>query len=330
MSVRTSLKRTVGLLRDTPSLWAIALAYALIATPIAVVGNLGNPLLVIGSFLGLFLVGGFVFPFFVGGAIGLASEGLDGGGGFDAFLDAGKDNYLYLLGFTWVAGLVEFAWAFVVGIVAYFVALVVGLALVFGVLAGGGSTASMAIVAVLGAVLGIGFALAFYLVGGIPILLVQFTPGAYVVENRDPIDGVKRSLGLIRDNLVSVLGFDVTVFLINLVVSVVPWALVVAGYFLIGPDAVVSTPSFSPDPAAGPAAGGPGTSGQAGGGFNFTLLGAALYGLGMLIVTPIQSAFLVAYYTSFFHEIAGEGDGIEGGDVAPDAGEWQSTDDATA
>lgn len=320
------------MLTNTPSLLGVMAVYAIVVTPLSVGANVVGPVLTIVLFLAMLVLLAFLGPFLLGGGIGLASDGLRGGGGLDAFVEAGKENYLYMLGFTWVLGAIEVAWSVVVGIVFYIVSIFLIVAAVLGVVGAGTSTAAQVVLGVVGVVVGIGFLLLYYLVAGLPMILAQFVPGAYVIEGREPIDGVKRGLGLFKDNVLSALGFDVTTFVAGMVINLIPIGVIALAAYVLGPHAVMSFPTF-PDPgtAAGSAHAAPGMSQGAGGTFRLTLLGAALYGLPLLVVAPIQLAFVTAFYTALYHEIAGVGDeGIDGDDVKPDATEWEPADDAAA
>jgi len=71
-------------------------------------------------------------------------------------------------------------------------------------------------------------AIAVLVVGGLLALLVvllpwfflQFFPAAVVVDDLGLVDSFKRSGGIVKNNFLSVLGFDVLAFLISLVAQI--------------------------------------------------------------------------------------------------------------
>ncbi|MFC6614251.1 hypothetical protein ACFQAS_04655 [Halopenitus salinus] len=134
-----------------------------------------------------------VAPFFQGGILGLADEALTGRTSFDRFVSSGKANYVSLL----VAYLAVFAVNLVIGFVAMVGVIFGGI----GLFAGGGEP-NLAVLGVL-VVIGLLFALAYLLVS----FFIQFYAHAIVLSETDLVEGFKRSVSLVRHNLVSVLGY---------------------------------------------------------------------------------------------------------------------------
>ena len=151
-----------------------------------------------------------VMPFFIGGFFAIAYEGLDGVARFETFLDGGKANYLRLLGAMVLFGVL-------LGVVAVAVVIVVAVVAVFAVgmnATGGGSAlaASSGGLAVVAAVVLVGV-LALLL----PVFFLQFYAPAIVVSDLGVVDAFKRSAKLVRQNLVSTLGFMVIAAVVSAV-----------------------------------------------------------------------------------------------------------------
>jgi len=143
-----------------------------------------------------------VAPFVFGGLLGMADEALDGRTAIDTFVDTGKEHYVSMLGgYLLVLGVM-----IVVGIIASMVSFAVVAAI--GVLSGGPSGGMDPLF--IGMFL-IGTAV-FLLMLFVPMFFVQFYGQAIVVDGRSAVDGIRRSIGLVRRNLVSVVGYSVLVF----------------------------------------------------------------------------------------------------------------------
>jgi hypothetical protein len=141
------------------------------------------------------LVSVVVVPFFQAGLLGMADEAIDGRTRLRTFVDAGRDHYVSML----VAYLLMVAVHFVYWLVVVVVG-VLFLAFAFG--AGGNplaDPATLAIAVALAAVvllLSLGF-----------VFFVQFYGQAIVVDDLGAIDGYRRSVRLVRRNLVSTLAY---------------------------------------------------------------------------------------------------------------------------
>ena len=141
-----------------------------------------------------------LMPFFVGGLLAIAYEGLDGNGRFETFLDGGRANYLRLLGamvlFGVLFSVITVAVVIGVGVVAVFV---VGMNVTGaggGLAASGGGLAVVAIAGLLG-----------FLALVLPMYFLQFYAPAIVVSNLGVVESFERSAGLVRRNLVPTLGY---------------------------------------------------------------------------------------------------------------------------
>jgi hypothetical protein len=155
-----------------------------------------NPLLSSIVSFGLSLVFIAVIPFFQGGLIGMADEALDGRTALQTFINDGKANYVSIL----VAYLALMAVNFVLGMIAFFGAIFGG---VFVFESGGLQSANVAVLAVIGVI--VALVLLVYL---LLIFFVQFYGQAIVLEDLGVVNGIKRSISVVRHHLVSTLGYS--------------------------------------------------------------------------------------------------------------------------
>jgi len=229
MAVLQALRDAVETLQRNPVLFVAAALYALAQTPGLLLQVAGNPLLNLAS-SGYNLLFYLVMPFFLGGTIAMAREGLSGPTDLSRLWTGGKRYYLRILVVV------------LIGLVAYFVVgfgmfmLVIALVLALGAnfesaLAGHGAGLggmSMAAVALIG-VLVLLFALVILAV----LFLLQFYAHAIVVDDADAVGSLKRSYAVARGNVVSVLGYDLLATVLGLLIVAVPFAFVfvVAGGF---------------------------------------------------------------------------------------------------
>lgn len=196
MAVLNALRRTPGAIGRNPVLLVPVVLLMLTQLPPLLLQSV-NPLLssIVSMVLSLVLI--VVIPFFQGGTIAMADESLDGRTKLQTFVDAGKSNYLSILG----AYLILLAVYFVLGIIG-FIFMVVGFASVLG--AGGLESASMAALVVIGIL--VAAAILVYLVA---VFFLQFYGQAIVLEGEGAIGGLKRSASVVRNHLVSTLGYTV-------------------------------------------------------------------------------------------------------------------------
>lgn len=326
MVVISQLARAFGILKDTPAILAIAFGYAILASVGSALGMLENPLASILGTAWNLGISAFVLPFFLGGMIALANRGLEGGGRPGDFLADGKDNYLYLLGFTWVVGTVQFVWTIAVVFVAYVVLAVVGIGLFVGVVSLEGAAATAAGVLAIGLVLVL--LVLIYLVSALPTLVVQFVPGAYVIDDMSPVEGAKRGLRLLADNLLRVVGFDLVVLGLFVLLFALTYVPAAAVGVVQGPEAVLELPAAESLASQGGQAGTPGGSANASVGF--TPLGMALVLVPSIVLSTVQFGVVLSFYTAFYRAIAPENRtiGSEGGDTVD--GEWKDVKGADA
>ncbi|WP_280535774.1 hypothetical protein [Halopenitus sp. POP-27] len=271
MAALRSLRPAVGALTRNPLLIVLVGLYGLVQIPQFALQQ-SRPLVAAAVSLGLTGLLILFVPFFQAGIISMADEALAGRTGLDAFIAAGKANYVSLL----VAYLAVFA----INLVFGFVAFVAGFVLVlFGGagIASGSPELGLATLAIV-AIVGLLFVLAYLIVN----FAIQFYAHAIVLDDADIIAGFKRSVGLVRRNLLSVFGYT---------------AVLIAGSVVIGGVSSVASLLLSPGPSALPL---PEAS--------LPLLVVA--GVVYVVTIAIGGAFYAVYSVAFYRSISG---GVAGG-----------------
>jgi len=194
-----ALTSGIDTLRRQPQIVAILFAFSLLSTGLSAV-QFVNPLLAYPATGVVYLL----LPFFVGGLVAYVAASMTETPSFGQFLAAGRDHYVGLLLGGLLLGVVTLVLYVLVAIV-FFVAVV----LVFGfALNTGLGTATLLVVALL--------SLVGFLVVLVPWFLSQFFPAAMVLDGDGVADSFRRSLSLVRANVLSVLGFDLLAFVIGL------------------------------------------------------------------------------------------------------------------
>ncbi|WP_096389958.1 DUF7847 domain-containing protein [Halopenitus persicus] len=270
MAALRSLRPAVGALTRNPILIVLVGLYGLVQLPQFALQQ-SRPLVAAAVSLGITGLLILFVPFFQGGIIALADEALSGRTGLDAFIAAGKSNYVSLL----VAYLAVFAINLVFGFVAFLAGLLVVVFGGAGLLSGSPEMglATLAIVAIVGLL----FALVYLVVN----FAIQFYAHAIVLDDADIIAGFKRSVGLVRRNLLSVLGYT---------------AILIAGSVVIGGLSAGASMLLSPQPAALPL---PETS------LPLLVVAAVVY----VVTIAVGGAFYAAYSVAFYRSISGAGIG---------------------
>ncbi len=259
MAALKSLQPAVGGLVRNPILVVIVGLFGLVQLPQLALQPT-QPLVVALVSLGISGVMLLVIPFFQGGLLGMADEALGGRTGLDTLVSAGKANYVQLL----LAYLVLFAINFVFGIVAFLAILFGGI----GLFANGGEPdlASLGVIVAIGLV----FALAYLLVN----FFIQFYAHAIVLSDADLVAGFKRSVNLVRRNLVSAIGYTV---------------ILLVGSVVFGGIGSVASLLLSPQPTGLPIAD-PSLP---------LMVGAAIvYVLGIAVLGAFYATYSVAFYRS--------------------------------
>lgn len=230
-----SLGPAVSSLARNPLLLVVTAAFGLIQVPQFALQSVSPIAASIASLLltGVLLV---VLPFYQGGLLALAEEARTGRARWQTFLDAGTANYVGLL----LAYLVVLAVATAFGILLVGVLLVGGLgafaAVAGGGAADGGSAVAFALVGLVVAFVGLAYLLTMF--------FIQFYGHAIVLEDADVIGSFKRSVAVVRENLLAVAGYT----LVAAVGGVVLGAVAAAASLLFVPEGPISAvvPSASP------------------------------------------------------------------------------------
>jgi hypothetical protein len=226
-----------------------------------------------------------VLPFFQGGLLGMASEAIHGKTSLSTLVAEGKANYVSLL----LAYFVLLAIQLVFGFIAFFgiFAAVLGTSLGAASGAGGSGGAAPGAAAIPGdlttlavvAVVGIGLALAYLLV----TLVIQFYAHAIVLDDLDLVAGFRRSAGVVRANVLSVIGYSL---------------LLLVGSLLAGLLGAAASFALSPQPPGSPMAGLlP---------FEPSIASIAVGAIGYVLLTGVFGAFYATYSVAFYESIRPE------------------------
>jgi hypothetical protein len=198
-------------------LFVAGLATAAVVAPqtaLNFVGNLGGEPLggvagILGTGLGVLTF--FVTPLIVAGAVGMAREAVaDGATSVDTFLRVARERYVSLL----LAFLVRVGITVALGILAAIVFLL-GTVVFFFVVGLGGAAAApgadpgalFGAVGVVGVVLVVVVVLVAALLFYGPLFFIQLFYVAVAADGAGAIDGFRRSIRVVRENLLSTLGF---------------------------------------------------------------------------------------------------------------------------
>lgn len=230
MPALQSLQRAVTTLTESPVLFVGGLAVAGIVAPQTALGFAGrfldSPTAGVASLVGnvLTLVTLFLTPLVVAGTLGMAREALEEGQtSLATFSAVARERYLALL----LAVLLQAGIVLALGVLAL-VVLVVGVVVALFFVDVGPSAAiatdpsrllqpDVLVVAVLTLLVA---TLVFY---G-PRVFFQFFAVAVVTDDAGPVEGYRRSVGLVRRNFASALGFTAVRVAVSLVAALPPLA----------------------------------------------------------------------------------------------------------
>lgn len=194
MAVLKALKRTPSAFWRNPVIALPMIALVLLQTP-SFAAEFLDPFLAMALSLSLSVVFVFLVPYFQGGVIGMADEALNGPTSMGTFFSAGKSNYVSIFG----AYLMLIAINIVLGIgilLVFFLGL--GAAYIGG--NGGGGGAGFVILAVFGVLVALGYLLFNF--------FIQFYPQSIVLDDYGAIGGLKHSIGVVRQNILSTFGYS--------------------------------------------------------------------------------------------------------------------------
>ncbi|AKU09322.1 MULTISPECIES: DUF7847 domain-containing protein [Haloferax] len=278
MAALQAIGTAAGSLRRNPILFVVAAAFSLIQLP-SLFAQAVSPL--IGSIVSLGFSGltVFVVPFFLGGVLGMANEAIDGHTSLGTLVNEGKSHYVSLLAVYFSLLAVNLVLAFI----GVFASLFFGLLLI-----GSGSQPGTATLAVL-AVIVLAVTLTYLAV----VFVMQFFGHAIVIDDLGAVDGVKRSISCVRNNLVSVFGYSVIVGLGGLLAGVVG-----------GVASLLLTPSLQHQ---GAAVAGSETGATAASAFSSLptvgVVGMVAIAVGLVLVSGLTGGFFAAYSTAFYRSI---------------------------
>lgn len=207
MAVRSALRRSPGAVARNPALLAPILGTVLVQLPTVALQSV-TPLLASAGSLVTSLVLVAAVPFLQAGLLAMADEALEGSTSLATFVDAGRRYYAPVL----VAYLVVLGVNAAVGVVVVVLAGVGG-AIALGTGLAGASLPVVAAIGVLVAVVAVGYLAA--------ILLVQFYGQAIVLDGRGGVDGLARSVAVVRANPRGSIGYGIVAGLLGGTVGVV-------------------------------------------------------------------------------------------------------------
>ena len=217
MGPLAAASRTLSAVKRNPVLFVVALAIALGSGAVTAAWQIPYAGVFVGLLFGIAFF--FVEPFLSGGLLGMGREALRGETEMETFVETGKRVYLRLLAarlFVWVASIVYFGLFFVVAILALVAFLVVGAGV------GADADAALAAIGLLAVLLFLGglalVTVIYYLIG----FVVQFHPAAIVVEDVGLVESIKRSVSLVRSNLLGAVGYTVLVLLVSYTIGAIP------------------------------------------------------------------------------------------------------------
>lgn len=259
MALLRPFSASLGAIRRNPVILLVTGLIALVQLPQLVAGTLSP---VVGAIVSIALSLAYVvaIPYVQGGLIGMADEALDGRTSLGTFHRSGTEHYVSVL----VAYLLVLAVNLVVGGGLFFVGFI---ALVFTL----GATPSTVAPVAIGVVV-----VSLLLVYVVAFAFVQFYGQAIVLEDLGGVDGLKRSIGTVRANLIPV-------FLYTVVVGVLGGAFgLVAGAtsLLTSPQPMPVLPL--PDPSLP------------------LVVGAAV---AMIVSTTLFTAFFLTFSVAFYRDM---------------------------
>jgi len=221
-----------------------------------------------------------VIPFVQGGVLGMADEAVRGETTLSTLVAEGKANYVPLL----LAYFALLAINALFGFVVFFGAIIAVVGASLGMDSGefGDPTATtgsvpggLTLLAVVGLV-AVGLLLVYLLI----TVFIQFYAHAIVLDDRELVDGFRRSVGVVRSNLLSVLGYTF---------------LLVVGAGLVGALAAVASVVAAPQPAGSPIAELiP---------LDFSVGLAVVGSIGYVLLTGLLGAFYATYSVAFYQSI---------------------------
>ncbi|MFB6293755.1 MAG: hypothetical protein ABEH60_05795 [Halonotius sp.] len=263
MAALRSLRPALDSIVRNPILLAVAALVAILQLPQFFLPTQSPMLSAVASlgFSGLFIL---FLPFYQGGLIGMADDAQTGPTEISVLIDEGKANYLQLLLSYFIVLAIAFAFSVPIVLLAF-----LGGA---GVLLSGGQPSLPVLVGI--GLVGLVVFLAYFGV----LLAIQFYAHAIVIDDTGIVDGFKRSVGLVRANLLSAIGYAVLLFGGGLIAGGIGGA----ASLLLSPQPALQSmlPTLSPPLVAGAA-------------------------LVYVLVLAVLGAFYATYSVRFYRELSG-------------------------
>ena len=193
MGALKALQQSPGALIRNPVLVIPVLVIGLFQLPQLLL-QATNPLLASLVSLGISLVLILLSPFFQAGIVGMADEALDGRTRLRSFIADGKAHYVNML----VAYILLLVIGFVLFIVFFIVSFILGILVLPHVEFSGFAVGALGL-----------FLVVSYLPMFLFVFFVQFYGQAIVLDNESSMDGIRRSVSLVRRNLLSTFSYSI-------------------------------------------------------------------------------------------------------------------------
>ena len=276
-----ALRPAVSSIVRNPVLVLVTSLYGLFQLPNLLVESTSP---VLASAISLVTFGALVFalPFFQGGVLGMADEAVAGKTRLGTLIATGKTNYVPLLLGYFVLLAMNMVFGFVVFMGVIIVVVGGSIAGIDGGTASGTGVDASAVgfdptlLAVLG-IVAVGLVLAYLFV----TFFVQFYAHAVVLDDAELVDGFRRSVGLVRSNLLGAFGYTVLLTVGSVLVGVVA----AAGSLVFGPQ----------QPAGSPIAGAVS--------IEPTAAVVAAVAIGYVLLTGVAGAFYATYSVAFYRSV---------------------------
>jgi len=270
MAAIRSLQPALRSLVRNPILLVVTGAVGILQLPQLLAPTTG-PLLSTVISLGMSGVLLLFLPFYQGGILGMGDEARNGSTSIGTLIEVGKSNYVSLL----LSYVVVLAIAVAFGIIVGLLTVVGGI----GLIAGGGQS-SPGFLAVSPAILAVGGIVSLLLVVGYlgTMVFIQFYGHEIVLNDAAVGEAFTGSIGLVRNNLLSTIGYSLIIFGGGGLIG----AISAATSFLVAPQEPFQ--SFVPELSLP------------------LVVGAAVVSL---LATAVLGAFYATYSVTFYRELTG-------------------------
>jgi len=270
MAAIRSLQPALRSLVRNPILLVVTGAVGILQLPQLLAPTTG-PLLSTVISLGMSGVLLLFLPFYQGGILGMGDEARNGSTSIGTLIEVGKSNYVSLL----LSYVVVLAIAVAFGIIVGLLTVVGGIGLIVG-----GGQSSPGFLAVSPAILAVGGIVSLLLVVGYlgTMVFIQFYGHEIVLNDAAVGEAFTGSIGLVRNNLLSTIGYSLIIFGGGGLIG----AISAATSFLVAPQEPFQ--SFVPELSLP------------------LVIGAAVVSL---LATAVLGAFYATYSVTFYRELTG-------------------------